>query len=527
MNREQKLILFVALLASLLEIVDSSIVNVAIPSMMGNLGATLEDISMVVTGYAIANAIVLPVSAWLGERFGRRPYYLGCIAAFTVTSVACGLAPNLATLIVFRILQGLFGGALLPTSQALIYEQFPKEKAGMAGALFGMSVMVGPTLGPVLGGYLTDQLGWRSIFNINLPLGFFALFLGFLVIKNVEKPPMPVDAATGLPSERAKPPIDMLGLALIAVGIGSLQYLLERGEADDWFSSHAIAFCALASGICLPLFVWWELRVKHPIINVRLFKDPIVSCGTTLMLMVGFFLYSVVFILPIFVSTTLHYDATQTGLLFIPGALLTIVLMPMVGKAMQKVDARILIAMGLFGMMGTALTFAQLSTLAGRSDVLAGLYVRGFAMAFLFVPINSSILSQFKGISLGQVSGLMNLSRQIGGGIGIALVGTLLTMNSHQNYVDISSKVSMLDVPTQMTVQQIQGAMAGKMTNEVGQATVRSATLRSIAGRIQAQVFMLSFNQLMYTIALLVLLGFIPLSIIRFRAKPIAVADSH
>ncbi len=527
MNREQKLIVFVALLASLLEIVDSSIVNVAIPTMMGNLGATLEDISMVVTGYAIANAIVLPVSAWLGERFGRRPYYLGCIALFTITSVACGLAPNLTTLIIFRILQGAFGGALLPTSQALIYEQFPKEKAGMAGALFGMSVMVGPTLGPVLGGYLTDQLGWRSIFNINLPLGIFALFLGYLIIKNVDKGPSPVDPATGKPSETAKPPIDMLGLALVAVGIGSLQYLLERGEADDWFSSNIIILCAVATATCLPLFVWWELRVKHPIINVRLFKDPVVSCGTLLMSMVGFFLYAVVFILPIFISSTLHYDATQTGMLFIPGALVTVVLMPIVGKSMQKIDARLLILVGFAGMVATALTFAQLTTQSGSANILNGLYLRGFAMAFLFVPINSSILSQFKGINLGQVSGLMNLSRQIGGGIGIALVGTLLTVASHQNYVDISSKVSMLDAPTQIAVQQMQGGMKAKFANEVGQSTARQATLQSLTGRIQRQVFMLSFNQLMYTIACIVLLGLIPLSLIRFRAKPIPVTDSH
>jgi DHA2 family multidrug resistance protein len=171
MNRKSALIIFVAVLASLLEIIDTSIVNVALPTMMGNLGATLEDISMVITGYAIANAVVLPVSAWLGERIGRRQYFLGCIALFTVVSVACGLAPNLFFLTVFRILQGMAGGALLPTSQTLIYEQFPKEKAGMAGAIFGMSVMIGPTLGPVMGGYLIDQFGWRMIFNINLPLG--------------------------------------------------------------------------------------------------------------------------------------------------------------------------------------------------------------------------------------------------------------------------------------------------------------------------------------------------------------------
>ena len=432
MTRDQRLIVFVALLASLLEIIDSSIVNVAIPSMMGNLGATLEDISMVVTGYAIANAIVLPVSAWLGERFGRRRYYLTCIALFTATSVACGLAPNLATLIIFRILQGLAGGALLPTSQALIYEQFPKEKAGMAGAMFGMSIMIGPTLGPVLGGYLTDQLGWRSIFNVNLPIGLFVLFLGSLVIKNVEK--------TEAEKAQAKAPIDAFGLFLVALGIGCLQYLLERGEADDWFSSKAIIFCAVAFATSLPAFIWWELKVKAPIINVRLFKDPIVSWGVMLMGFVGFFLYAVVFILPIFVNTTLHLDATQTGILFIPGALVTMVMMPIIGKAMSKIDPRLLIFVGFILVEATALTLATLSTQSGKDDVLRGLYLRGFAMAFLFVPINSSILSQFKGVALGQVSGLLNLFRQIGGGVGIALVGTLLAMQSQQNYIDISSK---------------------------------------------------------------------------------------
>jgi DHA2 family multidrug resistance protein len=177
-NSQSSLIIFVAVLASLLEIIDTSIVNVALPTMMGNLGATLEDISMVITGYAIANAVILPLSAWLGEKFGRRRYYLTCIGLFTATSVACGLAPNLEFLIIFRILQGLAGGALLPTSQTLIYEQFPKEKAGVAGAIFGMSVMVGPALGPVLGGFLTDSFGWRSIFNVNLPLGLLTLFIG-------------------------------------------------------------------------------------------------------------------------------------------------------------------------------------------------------------------------------------------------------------------------------------------------------------------------------------------------------------
>ena len=535
MTRKQKLIIFVAVLASLLEIIDTSIVNVAIPTMMGNLGATLEDISMVITGYAISNAIVLPLAAWMADRIGRRKYYLGCIILFTLTSVACGLAPNLTTLIIFRILQGFAGGALLPTSQALIYEQFPKEKAGMAGAIFGMSIMIGPTLGPTLGGYLTDNFGWRSIFNINLPLGILALIVGALVIfdRNKSDDAVVPEVAVAAPESKkeevkpALPPIDIWGLVFLTLGIGCLQYVLERGEADDWFASQAIAACAVISAVCLPAFVWWELRVKAPIINLRLFKDATVVCGVLLMASVGFFLYSVVFVLPVFVGRVFHYDATQTGLLFIPGSILTAALMPFVGKSMQKIDARVLIAVGLTGVVGCLLLMAQFSSLTSHSQLMTSLYVRGFAMAFLFVPINSSILSQFKGLELGQVSGLMNLSRQIGGSIGIALVGTLLVSKSHQNYLDLSTNVSLLNPQTQAAVSQMQGGLAMKMSHGIGTATAQQGTIMSLAGRLQAQVFLLSFNQLMYTVACIFVFAFVPLFFLRLRNKPTKMVDAH
>lgn len=519
MTRDSKLILFVAVLASLLEIVDASIVNVAIPSMMGNLGATLEDISMVVTGYAIANAIVLPASSWMADTIGRRKYYLGCILIFTATSVACGFAPNLEALIVFRILQGLAGGALLPTSQALIYEQFPKEKAGIAGAVFGMSVMIGPALGPTLGGYLTDNFGWRSIFNVNLPLGLLAFFIGFLVIKT---PQHELEA-----KERAKPKIDAKGLALLAIGIGCLQYVLERGEADDWFSSRAIVVTAMLAAVSLPTFVWWELKDTHPIVNLRLFKESIVRNGVLLMTMLGFFLYSVIFILPIFVARTLHYDATETGELFIPGSLLTAALMPFVGRNLAKVNPKIFIAIGLVAIELCLLTMTQFSPQTSRASLMTALYIRGFAMAFLFIPINSSILSQFRGQALGQVSGLLNLSRQIGGSIGIALVGTLLNIRSHQNYLDVVSNVSMLEPQTQLAVQQTASGISQKMAGSIGVGNATDVALKSIAGRVQNQVFMLSFNQLIYTISFIFALAFIPLILIKFKNRPTAAVDAH
>lgn len=523
MNRQQKLIVFVAVLASLLEIIDTSIVNVAIPTMMGNLGATLEDISMVVTGYAISNAIVLPLAAWMADRIGRRKYYLGCIILFTLTSIACGLAPNLTTLIIFRILQGFAGGALLPTSQALIYEQFPKEKAGMAGAIFGMSVMVGPTLGPTLGGYLTDNFGWRSIFNINLPLGMLALFVGAMVIFDRTK----TDEEAKASENSAKAPIDIWGLVFLTLGVGCLQYVLERGEADDWLTSDAIKVCATLAVICIPAFIWWELRVRFPIMNLRLFKDPTVTIGVMLMGAVGFFLYAVVFVLPVFVGRVFHYDATQTGMLFIPGSLLTAAMMPMIGKAMQKVDPRVLIGIGFTGVLTCLLMMAQFSSQTSHDQLMHTLYVRGFAMAFLFVPINSSILSQFSGMNLGQVSGLMNLSRQIGGSIGIALVGTMLVSKSHQNYLDLATHVSLLNPQTQAAVAQSQAGLATKMSSGIGTATPESATIASLSMRLNGQVYLLTFNQLMYTLASIFVFAFIPLFFLRLRNRPTKMVDAH
>ena len=519
MPKQSALIVFVAVMASLLEIIDTSIVNVALPTMMGNLGATLEDISMVITGYAIANAIILPLSAWLSEKVGRRKYYLTCIALFTGTSIACGLAPNLLTLTIFRILQGLAGGALLPTSQALIYEQFPKEKAGIAGAIFGMSVMIGPTLGPVMGGYLTDEFGWRSIFNINLPLGLLTFFVGMTCI---------FDRKLEAGEKGQEKGFDAVGMALLIVGIGCLQYVLERGEADDWFSSKIIVTNAILAVIALPLFVWWELRVKNPVINVRLFANGIVLNGVLLMGLLGFFLYGVVFLLPVFVGQVFHYTATQTGALFIPGSILTAALMPFVGNAMVKgINVKWLIFVGLLGIEVCLYLMTLMSPLSSEWEILRMLFVRGFAMAFLFVPINSGILSQFTGATLGQVSGLMNLFRQIGGSMGIALVATLLNTKSHQNYLDIVSNISLLNRNTQAYFYGSVNAMMSKFPTDLGMTTNMEAALRSLSHRVSNQVFMMSFLQLVWVMAIIFSFSFIPLYMLKFKVKPTKAVDAH
>lgn len=508
MSRESKLIIFVAVLASLLEIIDTSIVNVAIPTMMGNLGATLEDISMVITGYAIANAIVLPLSAWLGERFGRRQYYLTCILIFTFVSVACGLAPNLFFLTIFRILQGLAGGALLPTSQALIYEQFPKEKAGTAGAIFGMSVMIGPTLGPTLGGYLTDHLGWRSIFNINLPLGLLAFFIGAMVIKN------PYQGEV-----KEKRSIDFFGLILLTLGIGCLQWVLERGESEDWFHSKMVIFNTITFVMALPMFVWWELKVKNPIINIRLFKESIVTNGVLLMGSIGFFLYAVIFVLPVFVGRVFHYTATQTGMLFIPGSLLTALMMPLIGKALQKFPAKRLIFIGLVSIEICCFALAHFSSTTSQAELYRAMYIRGFALAFLFVPINSSILSQFKGVNLGQVSGLLNLSRQIGGSMGIALVATLLGMKGHQNFIDMAPRVSLLKPLVYNQFQHLKMAM--------GPTNSHLMALKIMKFKVENQVFLLTFVQLMQITGIIFSFAFIPFILLKVKRGAVEIVNEH
>ncbi|MBS1958131.1 MAG: DHA2 family efflux MFS transporter permease subunit [Bdellovibrionales bacterium] len=516
LNTRAKFIIATAVMASLLEIIDTSIVNVAIPSMMGNLGATLEDISWVVTGYIIANAIVLPISAWLGSQFGRRKYYIACILAFTITSVSCGLAPNLETLVIFRILQGLAGGALLPTSQALLQEQFPRERSGTASAIYGMSVMIGPTLGPTMGGFLTDHFNWRAIFNINLPLGIFAAFMAYSYVTNYSPRLTPEGPVHDLTEEEKKalPPkskIDSIGLALLCAGIGCLQFVLERGQADSWFESTPIIICSIIAALSLPGFIWWELKIDHPIINLRLFKIDVVRNGTALMSMLGFMLYGVIFVLPVFMGRVLHFDATQTGMMFIPGALITAFCMPIVGKAMQKFDPRILILTGTCIVSTMLLLMTQFSSLSGQEEVFWSLIVRGLGMAFLFVPINAVVLGQFRAQELGQVAGLMNLLRQLGGSVGIALIGTLLERNSHQNRQDLANHVSTLNAGTQYSLQKMG-------VSDLSQ--IPSRTLQLMDLRLENQVFLMSFTQMMWYVLLIYLLSLIPLYFLK-RPAPI------
>jgi MFS transporter, DHA2 family, multidrug resistance protein len=519
MKAAQIIIIATAALAALLEILDSSIVNVAIPTMMGNLGVTLDDISWVTTGYMIANSIVLPIAAWLGMRLGRRTYFTGAILAFTVTSLACGLAPNLIVLTFFRILQGLAGGALLPTSQTLIQEQFPREKAGMATAIFGLSVMVGPALGPTLGGYLTDQFGWRSIFNVNVPFGIAAATMSWMFVTNPKRDPSSDAAKTA--------GVDWTGLGLLCLGVGCFQFVLERGDSLDWFSSPAIRVCAVLAAVGICSFVWWELQVKNPIMNLRLYRNPTLASGTVMMLMIGVLLYSVNFVIPIFVDNVVHMTATQTGMLFIPGSVAAACSMIVVGTLVSKMDPRLIVLVGIVGLEMALLTMSHFTAQTGAGNLWTPLIIRGATMGCLFIPINGMVLSQFRGDELGQASGLMNFSRQIGGSIGIASLSTLLNRYGAQNYRELANHVTFLNTSALSALGQRSHTMITQLPLQLGLVNGQGLALKALYGRVMGQVFLMSFNQLNWTIMVIFALSVIPLATMRVPKKMASNLGGH
>ena len=525
-----KLIVLTAVLASLLEIIDTSIVNVAIPSMMGNLGATLDEISWVVTGYIIANAIVLPISSWLSAQFGRKIYYTTCIILFTASSVACGLSTSLGMLVFFRIIQGLAGGALLPTSQALIFESFPKEKAGIASAIYGMSVMVGPTIGPVLGGYLTDHFGWRMIFNINLPIGIVVAILSFLLVEDVGYDPEVKQSKEELKAKRAsqRTPIDVWGLAFLISGIGCLQFVLERGQADDWFDSKLILICSIVAVVSLVSLIWYELRIKHPILVLRHFKNKTFTGGVLLMSGVGVVLYGLIFIIPVFVANIQGLTATQTGALFIPGAFLAAMIMPVVGASLRKVDARFLIATGVITLSGAVVFISHFDALTSVSGMFWPLLFRGAALAFLFVPINTIVLSQFSGNEIGQAAGLLNLCRQLGGSVGIALISTFFQRYQVYSYHALASHVSLLDHQALQVAHQLQTSMNAKMSHAIGMGTNVMDSVKVMTRMARREAFVIGYQKIVRIIAFGYLLSLLPLLLLKKKEGASApIMDAH
>lgn len=408
-------IAFAVTLASVLELVDTSIVNVAIPHMMGNLGATLDEIAWVSTGYIVANVIVLPMTSWFADKFGRRNYYTGSIILFTLASFFCGHATSLEGLVAWRVVQGLGGGALISTAQAILFDVFPPEERGQAMAIFGMGVMVGPTLGPTLGGWLTDNFSWPWIFYINIPLGALA---GWMTWRHVPEPAHHVDRGDS---------VDWLGLAFLIMGIGALQVLLERGETKDWFQSSEIIVESVIATLGVVLFIWHELRTEHPVVNLRILKDRQLAASVIFGTVLGFALYSSVFALPVFLQSLLGFGAWDTGKVILPGAIAAAFTMAIVGRLGNKVDARAMIVIGV-GLFGWSMWLhALLTTDIGSHDLFIPMILRGVGLGFIFVPLTGVAVANLSPTLIPQGTGLYNLARQLGGSFGIAITATLIT----------------------------------------------------------------------------------------------------
>ena len=445
-----------ASLGAILEVIDTSIVNVALTDIQANLGATITEIGWVVTGYAIANVIIIPLTAWLGDRYGRKRYFIFSLVGFTVSSVLCGLAPNLQVLIFARILQGLMGGGLLAKAQAILFETFPPEEQGVAQAVFGIGVIAGPAIGPTLGGYLTDTLGWRWIFFINIPFGILAVVMGILFLQ-------PDIAANQSKNRR----VDWWGIALLAIAVGSLQTFLEEGEKDRWFESNFITILLITGAIGLVLFIWRELSTSTPAVDLRVLRHRSLAAGSLYSAVLGMGLYGALFAVPIFAQSVLHFTATQTGMLLFPGALASAIMMPILGKLNSKLDPRILIACG--GVLTSIVMFqlAKINPGTGTDALFLPLIERGAATVMMFLPLSLATLGSLPAKDISAGSGFYNLTRQLGGSIGIAILTTLLDRREAYHRAILAEKVSIYNPATNQRLDSLVGAFQSQGADSI------------------------------------------------------------
>jgi DHA2 family multidrug resistance protein len=506
------IITFTVITASLLELIDTTIVNVAIPQIQGNLGATLEDIAWLSTGYAVANVIILPMSGWLGSRFGRKNYFLTSIIVFTLVSFLCGNATSLNELILFRILQGLAGGGLISTAQAILIETWPREDVGIATALFGLGAVVGPTVGPTIGGYILEIADWPWIFYVNIPVGILAAYCTITFIRET-------------PKDGKGKPVDWYGIGLLAIAVGSLQTLLEKGESEDWFSTPYITALAVASVFGLLLFIWRELSTDHPIVNLKIMKKRSFSIGMFTSFILGFGLYGSVFVFPVFAQNLLGFTPLQTGKLFIAGGICTISMMPFIGIMLKKgVPAQFMATGGMFLFFVFCYMLSKSTLASGTDDFFWPLVIRGFGMALLFVPLTTLAMQDLTGPEIGQGSGLNNMSRQLGGSFGIAALTTLIHVRAGFHRSNLLTNIN--DYNPSFT-QKLNGLMSNFMAKGASFMDAKLMAMKAIEGSVIKQTMLLTYNDA-YWVAGLVMLFSIPLLYLqKFKKNTNIPVDAH
>ncbi len=466
--------------AALLQLIDTSIVNVTLTQMMGNLGASLGDISWVVTGYGAANVVMITMSGWLSSKFGRKNYFTASIILFTIASIFCGTSTSVTELVIFRIIQGIGGGGLLSTGQAILIDTFPREELGKANAIFGMGVIIGPSIGPTLGGYITDNFSWNWVFFINIPVGIVAAIMSILYVKESEH-----KVTTGK--------MDWLAIAMLIVTIGALQIVLEKGESEDWFETRYITILTISFVLAGIYFVWRQLTVDHPILNLRLLKEKQFAVGTFFSFIQGIGLYASVFVIPVFCQTLLGYNSQDTGNLLLPGSLAAGLMMPVVAVLMKKTKISPVVLAGvgfaLFVIFVWFLSNMSLST--GAHNFFWPLILRGIGLGLLFIPLLTITIYPLENKDVAQGTALTNTVRQLGGSFGIAAATTFISSRSVFHYNRLSEQISIYN----RSVAERINAMTGLFTSKGSDAN--SAQLKAVAsikGMVMKQSMLLTYN---------------------------------
>lgn len=509
------IITITAVVCALLEIIDTTIVNVALNDMKGSLGATLNEVSWVITAYSIANVIIVPMTSWLSQQFGRRNYFAASIILFTISSFLCGNATTINELIIFRFMQGLGGGALLVTSQTIITEIYPLEKRPMAQAIYTLGVIVGPTLGPPLGGYIIDNFSWPDIFYVNLPVGIVATLLTLQFVKSPKY------------AEKRKPrDVDWTGITLLAISVGSLQYILEKGQEEDWFSNNLIIFLAVTAVLGFFFFIWREWIFKYPVVQLRVLKNGNLRMGVILSFIMGFGLYGSTFIIPLYTQSILGWTAQEAGLLLVPSSIMIAVMMPVVGQMIQRgVSQKYLIAGGMALFFLYCLLSQKLITPATSADNFFWvLMLRGVGLGFLAVPVSTMALSTLKGEQIGQGAAFSGMMRQLGGSFGVAIISTYI---SRQNMQHRSDLVSHLRVDDPAVQQRIAALQQGMMSKGMPSNTALSSAYKLIDNSVSLQATIMSYMDVFITIGLMFLVC-VPLVLIFIKRskKRVALADA-
>jgi len=494
-------------LATFMEVLDTSIANVALPHIAGSLSAGQDESTWVLTSYLVSNAIVLPLSGWLSSIIGRKNFYMGCVALFTVSSFLCGLAPNLATLIICRVLQGAGGGGLQPSEQAILADTFPPAKRGMAFAVYGMAVVTAPAIGPTLGGWITDNFTWRWIFFINIPVGILSILLTSRLIQ---------DPPYFKRRKWSETTIDYVGLGFVALGLGTLQIVLDKGQRDDWFESHFIVTLSLIAAAALLFVIFWEWRHKDPIIDLHLFRDRTFGVSNLLMFMLGFALLGSTLLLPLFSQTLLGYTAQQAGLALMPGGFTIILLLPLVGFLLSRYTPRWLLLFGLVVLSFSLFHMTGFDLDIDFRTVAAARVVQAVGMAFLFVPINTAAYAFLPRDKNNAASGLMNLARNIGGSVGISVVTTMLDRRTQFHLNQLANNLSGASLAVQA---RLQGLVQAMRAHGASAAFAKQQAYALIQGTAIRQATMLAYIDCFWLLGVAILL-MVPMVFLIKKTKP-------